>query len=234
MAATSNYPGSLDAWPTNHLDDAGEIIHADTVNGIADAVNKIEAELGVNPSDGGGAAQSYSTVKARLATHSFGYALTSDQTLSAADTYISGVNIPITGRAQSASIVRWTLHATKTAAGVAAPIFSVRVGTAANTSDTARLVFTGSAQTAAVDSGRFELEIIFRQVGATAIISGTLHSPAHTAGLATGSALTTYQATSGNFDLTVANSYLGLSVNPGASGVWTATGATITCTNFLT
>jgi len=45
----SSYPGSLDNFSTSHVDDVDEIIHASTINDNADAINKIEAELGTNP-----------------------------------------------------------------------------------------------------------------------------------------------------------------------------------------
>jgi hypothetical protein len=57
----SSYPTSLDALPTNHNDGVNEIIHAATIDDIADAINKIEAELGTLPKG------SFADVKARLA-----------------------------------------------------------------------------------------------------------------------------------------------------------------------
>lgn len=46
----SLYPGALDSFSTAHADGVSEVIHAVDVNNLADAVNKIEAELGINPS----------------------------------------------------------------------------------------------------------------------------------------------------------------------------------------
>jgi len=40
----------LDSLSTSHADGVNEVIAAATTNDLADAVNKIEAELGVNPS----------------------------------------------------------------------------------------------------------------------------------------------------------------------------------------
>lgn len=57
---SSSYPTSLDSFATNHADNVGEVIEAADVNDLADAVNKIEAELGTDPSG------SLATVKARL------------------------------------------------------------------------------------------------------------------------------------------------------------------------
>ena len=45
----SSYPGGLDNFSTSHQDNVDEIIHASTVNDNADAINKIEAELGTDP-----------------------------------------------------------------------------------------------------------------------------------------------------------------------------------------
>lgn len=44
----SGYPTALDNFSTTHV--AGETIQAGTDNDQADAINKIEAELGLNPS----------------------------------------------------------------------------------------------------------------------------------------------------------------------------------------
>ena len=44
----SNYPNSFDTFATNHV--AGETIDEDTDNDQADALNKIERELGTDPS----------------------------------------------------------------------------------------------------------------------------------------------------------------------------------------
>lgn len=57
----SRYPDDFDVLPTNHVDNTDEIVHATTINDLADAVNKMQRELGLNPS---GSAES---VAARLA-----------------------------------------------------------------------------------------------------------------------------------------------------------------------
>jgi microcystin-dependent protein len=55
----SNYPNGLDAFATNHVDNVAEIIHAATINDFADAINKIETELGTNPSGVGSSVASF-------------------------------------------------------------------------------------------------------------------------------------------------------------------------------
>jgi hypothetical protein len=159
----------------------------------------------------------------------------SDVVASAADTYLTGSSLAIGGRVQAASFFKWRMRATKTAAGTAAPVFNVRVGTAASTADTARATVTAGAQTAATDTGFFELDAILRSVGATAVIQMTLRM-AHT-GTTTGFQTTAQEQmlanTGASFDVTNAANVIGLSVNPGASGVWTFQEVTIEANNLI-
>ena len=56
----SVYPAALDSFDTTRQDGIGEVINADEINELADAVNKIEAELGTAPS------AAFATVDARF------------------------------------------------------------------------------------------------------------------------------------------------------------------------
>lgn len=59
---SSVYPGALDSFATNKTDGTATTgDHAPHHNDLADAINKIEAELGVDPKG------TYATVAARLA-----------------------------------------------------------------------------------------------------------------------------------------------------------------------
>jgi hypothetical protein len=147
-----------------------------------------------------------------------------DQTANAADTYLTGSSIPLAGRMQVGSFVKWRFRATKTAAGIAGPIFNVRVGTAGTTSDTARATITAAAQTAASDTGMFEIDAGFSAVGASAVIRMSIvytHTGT-TTGFVNGAqpAMPTPN-TGAAFDVTNTSNIIGLSVNPGTSGVWT-------------
>lgn len=149
---------------------------------------------------------------------------TTDSVANAADTYLVGsrIDVPAHGL-QVGTRFRWTLAMTKTAAGTAAPVWSVRVGTAGTTGDTARLTFTQVAlQTAAIDTGWVEIVAIIRSVGAAGVMAGGLHM-AHVLAATGFSTLdhNVMSAVSAGFDTTVANLFVGVSVNPGASGVWT-------------
>lgn len=46
---SSSYPAGIDAFSTAHGDNVNEVVHASTINDLADAVNKIETELGTLP-----------------------------------------------------------------------------------------------------------------------------------------------------------------------------------------
>jgi len=72
----------------------------------------------------------------------------------AADTYLVGSSVPVPlGLLKATSKYRCRFTVTKTAAGVATPIVTVRFGTAGSTADAARCTLTFAAQTAAVDEG---------------------------------------------------------------------------------
>lgn len=146
------------------------------------------------------------------------------QTLNAADTYLtnSGLVVPSWGLVTD-QIFGWRFSASKTAAGIAAPTYNIRIGSAGTTLDTARLTLTGAAQTAVADTGWFEIVAALRSAGATAVLVATLRV-VKTAAAATGFSSAGYQiGTSAAFDstTTVGGNFVGLSVNPGTAGVWT-------------
>lgn len=153
-----------------------------------------------------------------------------NQTGFAADTYLSNSDILLpTGGPLARAQYRCVFDMVKTAAGVATPIITVRVGTAGTTADTSRAAMTFAAGTAVADSGIFEVLVTFRTVGSgTAAVLTAVSSCRH-ALAATG--LTTTGAsgfgqianTGGGFDSTVANSRIGVSFNGGASFSGTCT-----------
>lgn len=140
-------------------------------------------------------------------------------TPNAADTYItnSGLLIPSFGM-KANQLYRWIMTVTKTAAGTAAAIFVVRIGAAQTTGDTARSTLTATtAQTAAVSSGIITVTCHVRSVSATGQLVCGVGVMCNNAGL--GSGITNLPATFDNTAL--AGQYVGLSINPGAAGVWT-------------
>lgn len=108
---------------------------------------------------------------------------------------------------------------TKTAAGTATPIITIRTGTLGTTSDTARCAFTFGSGTAVVDTGIFEVICTFRTVGSgtTAVIQGIskLVSNLTTTGIS--NAKKAVVVTSSGFDSTTASLGIGASYNGGTS-----------------
>ena len=145
----------------------------------------------------------------------FGFSTTS-QAGFAADTYVTGsfIKFPRAPRVGPVSSCRF--DATKTAAGPAAPILQVRIGTSASTGDTSRASHTYGVGTAVASTGTFEMYVLFRSIGASGVIQtrSTLDS-LPSSGIS--STLKSVVATSAAFDTTVADSGVGLSFNGGAS-----------------
>jgi len=149
-----------------------------------------------------------------------------DQSLGAADTYMNnsalkldGMGVPLVGRT-----FHWRMIISKTAAGTATPILTVRTGSAGTTADTARLTFTWGAGTAAVDRGELELDVSFIAVGAgtNAILRGKANFTTNLSTTGLSNAVKALQpADSGGFDSTAAAQLIGLSWNAGTSGAHT-------------
>lgn len=150
-------------------------------------------------------------------------ASTANQTGFAADTYLAGsvINIP-QGKVKVGTKYRVKFNVVKTAAGVAAPVVTCRVGTAGAIGDAARATLTFAAQTAVVDEGVFELEFDFRAAGASAVIQalGVIGHRLAATGLSTSNNSVVIN-TGAAFDVSAANLKIGLSVNGGASAAWT-------------
>lgn len=146
-----------------------------------------------------------------------------------ADTYLNGSSLALpTGLIRAGSNFYWIFDAVKTAAGVAAPTVIIRFGTAGAIGDTARVTFTFAAQTGVIDRAIFEIWANFCSVGSgsAAVLAGIArlhHQLAITGFNVTTQNLQTLAVTSGGFDSTPANSFIGLSVNGGASAAWTVT-----------
>lgn len=140
------------------------------------------------------------------------------------DTYITGSDVVIPqGKVKAGTTYRCKFNVVKTANATAAPVISVRVGTAGSTADTARATLTFAAQTGAIDEGVFEVECVFRAAGASAIIQalGRLVHRLVTTGLNVTAVNTVVLNTGASFDVTGAGLKIGLSVNAGSPASWT-------------
>lgn len=168
----------------------------------------------------------------RYAASSFNAAIASQGAGFAADTYLtsSDILIPSFG-VQAKTFIRWQISASKTAAGVATPIYSIRIGSARTTADTARLVLTGPAQTAIADVGTLNILLTVRNIGAAGVLQGTAwwdHRGtvvSSTIGVGFANDGTGHvEGTSAGFDNSaLSGNYIGLSLNGGASAAWTVT-----------
>lgn len=149
---------------------------------------------------------------------------TTDVSAPSVDTYLTGSALVIGGRLQAGTILQWRFTMTKTAAGTATPVFSVRFGTLGTTGDTARLTYTGVAQTAvSTDTGWVDIQVVVRSVSATGTVTGAfiMQHFNTTTGLQNKAQAQIFSTTSGTFDNTSGSLIAGVSCNPGASGVWT-------------
>lgn len=135
----------------------------------------------------------------------------------AADTYLTGSNVPLGTAVIGTTYILW-FDVVKTAAGVATPIITIRVGTAGTTADTARCTLTFGAGTAAIDTGVFEVHATFRSIGSgtSAVLQGSGGVDCGT-GIVGSANAKGAQNTSSGFDSTVANSIIGVSFNGGTS-----------------
>ena len=149
---------------------------------------------------------------------------TADQLLGTGDTYVTGsrILIPSIGL-QVGSRVRFRFSVVKTAAGVATPIYNIRLGTAGSVADTSVWTHTGTAQTAVAETGWFEFSFVVRTLGAAATSHGALVVTRTGGTAATGlAAVPVFQGTGTAFSSAWgAGQGLGLSVNAGAASAWT-------------
>lgn len=160
----------------------------------------------------------------------------SGQVASGADTYLTGASLGINGLIQVGSFFRISATMTKTAAGTATPAWTVRAGTAGTTADTGIATLThASAQTAAADTGSAWIEGVVTAVGASATLEAILefNHKNTTTGLASAAQVQIIQAASSAFNSGTSGMIVGLSCNPGASGVWTFQSVTCSWHNLI-
>jgi len=151
------------------------------------------------------------------------------QTLGTGDTYVTGSGVTLeAGRLKQTSFYRCVIDLTKTAAGTATAVVTLRMGTLGTTGDAAICTFTlPTAQTAAADNGIFVVYANMRSVGSgtSAVAEGVLEirRTGTTAGfLSTGGLqfMAPQRVTSSGFNSTTVTR-VGVSINAGASSAWT-------------
>lgn len=137
----------------------------------------------------------------------------------AADTYLSGSYIRFPAPPKAGTVYRLLFDVSKTAAGTATPIITVRVGTAGATTDAAILTFTFGAGTAAADNGTVEVYVMFRTVGSGtgAVVVGAVSMITNQTSTGLSTSVKERTVISSGFDSTVSGLGIGVSYNGGAS-----------------
>lgn len=141
----------------------------------------------------------------------------------AVDTYLQNSSLVCAalGPATIGRTFHWRFILSKTAAGTATPIITVRTGTGV-VGDASRVVFTWGAGTAAIDRVEVEMDVFFISVGAgtAAVLRGKANATSNLTTTGWSNAVKALQpADSGGFDSTTAGLVVGLSYNGGASAV---------------
>lgn len=141
-----------------------------------------------------------------------------------ADTYMpnSGLILPSSGM-QAGMVFEWKMVMTK-GGGTATPVFTVRIGAGQSTSDTARLAITTATQTAVADTAFITVLLIVRSVNGAGTMQGSVyiqHNLAATGFANTPAGFNLVQGAATPWDNSaLGGQYVGLSINPGASGAW--------------
>ncbi len=134
------------------------------------------------------------------------------------DTYITGSGLLIPAEGMTAGdTFRWYIGVSKTNAGLAAPAWNFRIGTARTTADTLRLTVTGTAQAATTSGTLIVITLQVRSVSATGVIVGSINTGAASFGIGGNAVSSTFA----NNALGGTSSYVGISVNTGAAAAWT-------------
>jgi len=151
---------------------------------------------------------------------------TASQTLpSGGETYItnSGILIPSFGM-KAGMLFRWYLWISKTAAGTGAAVIRLKTGAAQSIADTTRATITSAAQTAAVDSGVWQILCHVRTVSATGQVVFNYAISGKRAADAVGFGNSSLSNIPSTFDNTaMAGQYAGISMDTIVTGtpVWT-------------
>jgi len=136
-------------------------------------------------------------------------------------TYLTGSSIQC-GQLLVGTRFRWVVSITKTAAGTGNTAIDVAVGTAGTTADTARITFTGPAETAAADTATIVIDATTRVVSASGIIAAAYQLNNTAAATPTGGYKSNaLYAASAAFANNTNNLFVGLCITAGAADVTT-------------
>ncbi len=198
---------------------------ADTKVSAAAAITAVLATTEFPVNDAGTSKKATAQQLAAYIGDSIGNQSTADQTINASTTALltgSTLAIPV-GKLRIGTILKWRITVSKTAAGTAAVIYLIKLGTAGTTSDATVITFTMPVGTGVVDVGQVDITITVRgPLSASGILQGHFHL-AHnlsTTGLANVPNVN-LNVTSGSVDVTVANLIASVTCTTPASTVLT-------------
>ena len=128
----------------------------------------------------------------------------------------SGLLVPSYGLDAGTTMV-WYISAVKTGAGVAAPVWTFRIGPNQSTADTSRLALTSTgAQVGTAMDGILVAMLHVRTGGASGVLDGSGGAgPANFGGGGSGA------SSAVDLTSTIAGQFVGLTVTTGASAAWT-------------
>lgn len=172
--------------------------------------------------DGGTGAQTVAGVRNVLGV-GLQNSSTSQQSGFSSDTYLSGSFIVFPSTPAVGTRYKLVFDVTKTAAGTATPIITIRTGTAGSTADTSRCALTFGEGTTAADTGIFEVICVFRTVGSSksAVIQSIARLTSNLTTTGISKAKKAVVVTSSGFDSTTASLGIGASYNGGTSAAHT-------------
>lgn len=136
------------------------------------------------------------------------------------DTYLTGSSISFpSGSPYVGTTYEAYFDVTKSAAGTATPIITVRIGTAGTTADTAICTFTFGAGTGVADVAQVQIICTFRSVGSgtSAVLQGIAAATTNLTTTGWSNAKKAVVVTSSGFNSTTASLKIGMSYNGGAS-----------------
>jgi hypothetical protein len=149
------------------------------------------------------------------------------------DTYINSsgfTTFALTSHVTTGTLFRYRFAVTKTASGTVAPTLNIRCGTTGTTGDAVRCAMALATGTAATGVAWIECEVMVQATGATGVLNANLicfeRGITGFASGATGPLIV--QTVSTGFDMTTAGMKLGISWNPGTSGIHTFEMASMT------
>lgn len=204
----------------------GSALTAQTAAGLAAGDLSLTGDVSDTTQGAGGTWKKITELIQAQGRHALYSNWSTAQVLNAAgttDAMLAGSNIVLPGVPIAGTRYKCAWDISKTGAGTATPIVTVRVGTSGTgaVTDTARLVFTFGAGTAVAEVGEFAVDCHFRNIGASAVLVGVCTIKGHLSTTGLSNAKRALAVVSSTFDSTAAT-VISTSYNGGTAAVHTS------------